>query len=213
MATEAETVKDNRNTTFGDDNRRVLDVHYTDHNTKLFVENGVLVEEEITRGPCQVCQNSGLSAYTCSSPPKRLPPSDADKAGQSAQDIETAKVALAYYNTKHKVNYELVDAGTSIGRLWASGLWFHCNFKVKIEGSGASSTKLFFAELKIAKYKQKTKTTKFLVTACRPLEGKTTSPCEMCEDDTLQHPTCGFRQGRYPYQTRALRPRGKGKFS
>ncbi|XP_074289857.1 uncharacterized protein LOC141615366 [Silene latifolia] len=213
MATEAGAVKDNRNTNFCDDNRRILYVHYTNYNTKLFVENGVLVEEQI-QSPCQVCQNSGVSTYyTCCPSPKRPPPTDADEAGQLTQDIETAKVALDYYNTKHKDKYELVDAINSNGCLWASGLWFHCSFRVKLEGSSASSTKLFFAELKVAKFEQETKTTKFLVTACRPLEGKTTTQCEMCkDDDTLLHPSCGFRQGRYPYHTRVLRPRAKGKF-
>ncbi|KAK9664765.1 hypothetical protein RND81_04G036100 [Saponaria officinalis] len=162
MATE--TVKDNRNTTFGDEKSRF-------------------------------------------SPP----PSDALKAGQIAQNIRTAKAGLEYYNNKNNVKFELVDPIISTGKLWDGAIWYHCNFRAKPEGQDSSLTKVFFAELKVAKFDHKSKTAKYMCTACRPLAGKTTGHCEMCGDDAMLHPTTGFRHGRYQLKTRALRPRSKGK--
>ncbi|XP_074287267.1 uncharacterized protein LOC141612401 [Silene latifolia] len=154
-------------------------------------------------------------AYSYSTPAKRPPPSDEekaeDKATQVAQNIRTAKPALEYYNKKNNVKFELVDPITSSGNVRGGGIWYHCNFSAKPEGQDSSLTKVFFAELKVAKCDPISKTTKFMCTTCRPLAGKTTEHCEMCGDNFMLHPTTGLRYGRYQFQSRALRPRSNGK--
>ncbi|KAH9619201.1 hypothetical protein KSS87_020461 [Heliosperma pusillum] len=166
---EAQAIADNSNTRgwiLDKNNRRSLDVFYTDYGTKLFVEDGTLIEEKISRPSTEIHsidgEHAGLSDYSCSSPPGSPGPT-AEKEMDQSQTIRSAKVALKYYNNKRGTHYELVKPVLSHGCIWRSGLWIHANFTAC---DGDSSAKLFFAEVKVAGG------SKYAVTACRPLHGK-----------------------------------------
>ncbi|KAK9742392.1 hypothetical protein RND81_03G169300 [Saponaria officinalis] len=140
---------------------------------------------------------------TPSTPPEKV------AADLLRQASDAAEGALVHYNKKHL--YEFVDPIASSGHLYSDGIWIHCNFTAKAKTSEEDKedppSKLFFAELKVAK---PTSTDKYLVTTCRPIDGiKTTLGCEMCSG--ISHPTRGFRKGRYVYNQRLLRPRNGGK--
>ncbi|XP_074289851.1 uncharacterized protein LOC141615363 [Silene latifolia] len=178
---------------------------------KGFVEDETLIEGKIKRSSIEVHSSdkeySRLSEYyLCSSPPESPCRTDEEVIDHS-QTIETAKVALEYYNKKHHTHYELAEPVVSNGSLWSGGLWIHANFKafdLSKKSHGDSSTKLFFAELKVCR---KSGVPKDVVTACRPLNGaKRTTCCEMC-GGSIFHPTGRFRQGLYAAKPGDLRPR------
>ncbi|KAH9603409.1 hypothetical protein KSS87_006840 [Heliosperma pusillum] len=117
----------------------------------------------------------------------------------------------SYRKTRLDVKFELVEPIISTGKLRNGEPWYHCNFRAKPEGQDSSLTKVFFGELKVVRFDHKSKTAKYMCTACRPLSGKITNSCEMCGDKAMIHPTSTFRQGRYPSKIRVLRPRSEGK--
>ncbi|KAK9665321.1 hypothetical protein RND81_14G104700 [Saponaria officinalis] len=212
---------DNRNTRGWlidkNNRRRRLDVFYTDYNTKLFVEDGTLIEEKIKRSSTTQThlsdsdkeqQYARLSEYyLCTSPPESPRPTMEEM--DHSQTIEAAKVALEYYNKKHHTHYELTKPVLSNGSLWNGGLWIHANFTAFDSSNGDSDAKLFFAELKVSR---KFGVRKDVVTACRPFNGsKRTTSCEMCEGGDIVHPTSRFRQGLYETKPRDLRPRRNGR--
>ncbi|KAK9742396.1 hypothetical protein RND81_03G169600 [Saponaria officinalis] len=199
--------------------RRALDVFYTDYGTKLHVKDGVLIEETVKRPRSDIYDfdDEFPIGFLSSDTPPDSPRMTAEEAADHSQTIKTAEAALKYYNSKHHTNYKLVDPVLSNGSLWSSNLWFHCNFTAKPETSSESSqedhvhscTKLFFAEMKLTN--TKSGGSKYIVTACRPIDdGKSTTRCEMCSGG-IWHPTHGFRQGLYEFKDRELRPRGSGK--
>ncbi|KAL9230213.1 hypothetical protein vseg_005596 [Gypsophila vaccaria] len=211
MVAEPEAVKDNSDTRgwlLGDDKRRKLNVFHTDYKTKLFVEDGELIEERI-KSSTKDLSDDELDGKSCRSPPE--PPcltTEEVAENTRSQTIRTGEAALAYYNKKRHTNYEFIDPIMSDGCLWTGGLWFHSNFIAK-EGGDDSIPKLFFAELTIP---ENTSGTKYSVIACRPLDGaKTTTRCEMCGGDRVLHPTRGFRQGLYGFKYRRLRRRDNGR--
>ncbi|KAK9742381.1 hypothetical protein RND81_03G168700 [Saponaria officinalis] len=199
----------------GNKHRRVLDVFYTNYDTKLFVENGVLVEE----GPVIVKPDPPYAPsrrkyspvkYESTVPTAIVPElTDADLEEHRQQTKRTGNAALEHYNSKHHTDYKFVDPICSNGSLRRGGLWYHTSFKAKSECLSETTEKTFFAELKVAN--AKSDQVQYLVTACRILDGiKTTSSCDMCGEAFL-HPTSRLRQGLYKRKPRSLRPRKFGR--
>ncbi|KAH9618338.1 hypothetical protein KSS87_000699 [Heliosperma pusillum] len=159
---------------FGPEKRRVLDVFETNYGTKIFVENGVLVEEKIDSHPPSPPHGPiGFSSVGVSydEPEKTIE----KRAEDFSQTIETANPALAYYNSTHNSNYVMVHPINSNAFFREGKIWYHSSFTAKSE---ASAELLFFAELKIAGFEGGTP--KYEIITCCPLDGKIYSYLSAC---------------------------------
>ncbi|XP_074287264.1 uncharacterized protein LOC141612399 [Silene latifolia] len=198
---------------FGNEKRRVLDVFNTNYGTKLFVENGVLIEEKIqSHSHGDSAAPVGFLPGLCYDKPKY--PAKRYVKDQS-QTIKSAERALEYYNTRHGTNYMLVDPINSNAFIRSSKIWIHSSFTAKADTStetsqaGPGKAELFFAEVMIAGHEGGR--AKYVTTACRVLDSKAIDHCEICPTGSFSHPKSKFRQGCYKDISRTLRPRSNGK--
>ncbi|XP_074287266.1 uncharacterized protein LOC141612400 isoform X2 [Silene latifolia] len=159
----------------GPEKRRVLDAFNTNYGTKIFVENGVLVEEKInSHHPshlCPPCAPVGFSSVGVSYDAPEKTDSVVKPAKDFSQTIETAKPALVYYNRRHNTDYVLVDPINSNAFIRTGKIWYHSSFTAKSKTSAETSTVLFFAELKIAGFE--CGAPKYAIVTCRPLDEST----------------------------------------